>query len=138
MTGSIIETLHCGAHSLVVANHGSVETFDGRGIADLYRLLNESQALLDGADVADKIVGKGAAALMIEGKIRSVYADVISEPALQLFATSDVRVSYGKIVANIINRKADGICPVETLCLPCSTARECLAEITEFVKSKNR
>ena len=59
----LINLLHEGNHSLVVAN-GDVATFDGKGVSDLYNLLREDPIFLDGADVADKVVGKGAAALL--------------------------------------------------------------------------
>jgi iron complex outermembrane receptor protein len=39
--------------------------------------------MLDGASIADKVIGKGAAALMIAGCIKEVYADVISEAAME-------------------------------------------------------
>ncbi len=133
----LIDLLHKGNHSLVVAND-DVATFDGRGVADLFNLLNEDPGFLDGADVADKVVGKGATALMILGKIHAVHADVISEPALALFSQSTVKVSYSEVVPNIINRKGDGICPVETLCIPCATAKECLPLITEFINSNKK
>ena len=67
MTADIVDILHQGNHSLVVSN-GTVSVFDGRGVSDLYRILNEDPSLLDGADIADKVVGKGAAALMLLGK----------------------------------------------------------------------
>lgn len=133
----LIILLHKGNHSLVVAN-GDVATFDGHGVADLFNLLNEDSGFLDGADVADKVVGKGAAALMILGKIHAVHADVISEPALTLLGQSPVKVSYGTVVPNIINRKGNGICPVETLCIPCMTAEECLLPITQFINSNQK
>ncbi|MCM1070392.1 MAG: DUF1893 domain-containing protein [Alistipes timonensis] len=130
----LIKILHEGHHSLVVAN-GEVCTFDGRGISDLYNLLNEDPGFLQGAEIADKVVGKGAAALMIIGGIASLYADIISAPALDLLRQSPVKVDFGKQVDNIINRKGDGICPIETLCLPCATAKECLPLITQFIRS---
>lgn len=134
MIDDLIKILHDGGHSLVVAN-GVIRTFDGRGVSDLYHLLTEDPGFLQGAEIADKVVGKGAAALMIIGGIASLYTDVISAPALQLLRESHVKVSFGKQVDNIINRKGDGICPVETLCLPCATARECLPLITQFIRS---
>ena len=36
---------------------------------------------------------------------------------------------------NIINRRGDGICPVEERCTKCDTIEECLQEIDDFVKS---
>ena len=136
MMDELIEILHKGNHSLVVAN-GGVATFNGRGVSDLFNLLGSKPGLLCGADVADKVVGKGAAALMILGKVRAVHADVISEPALELLKESDVNVSYDRMVPNIINRKGNGICPVETLCIPCTTAEECLPLIANFLTTKN-
>lgn len=133
----LIEILHSGNHSLVVAN-GKIATFDGRGVSDLFALLNAASEFIKGADIADKVVGKGAAALMILGEIHAVYADVISEPALELFTKTAVKVSYNTVVPNIINRKGDGICPVETLCMHCRTADECLPLITEFITSTKR
>ncbi|MCM1449952.1 MAG: DUF1893 domain-containing protein [Clostridiales bacterium] len=130
----LINILHEGNHSLVVAN-GDVSTFDGRGVADLFYLLKANPDFLDGADVADKVVGKGAAAIMILGQIHAVHADVISEPALRLLRQSSVMVSYEEVVPNIINRKGDGICPVETICMECTTAEECLPLITQFINS---
>lgn len=132
----LIKTLHEGGHSLVVAN-GEVCTFDGRGIADLYTILNDDPGFLQGAMVADKVVGKGAAALMIVGGVDSLYTDVISVPALELLSGSGVKVGFGHQVENIINRQGDGICPVEALCLPCKTAAECLPHITQFIKMLN-
>lgn len=43
--------------------NGHVATFDSRGVADLFNLLNDDPEFMQGADVADKVVGKGAAAL---------------------------------------------------------------------------
>ena len=135
----LVDVLHEGPHSLAVrdACSGHVAVFDGRGVSDLFRLLNEAPGFLRGADVADKVVGKGAAALMILAGINTLHADVISSPALELFEGSLVKVSFGKEVPNIINRGGDGICPVETLCLRCSTAAECLPLITKFMNSIN-
>lgn len=134
MRDDLIKILHDGNHSLVVAN-GEVCTFDGRGISDLYNILNDDPGFLRGAEIADKVVGKGAAALMIIGGVDSLYADIISAPALELLCQSNTKVDFGKQVDNIINRKGDGICPVETLCLPCKTAQECLPLITQFMNS---
>lgn len=136
MMDDLIEILHDGSHSLVVAN-GEICTFDGRGIADLFNILSEDPGFLQGAEVADKVVGKGAAALMIIGGISSLYADIISDPALELLRQCPIKIDFGKQVDNIINRKGDGICPVETLCIPCATAQECLPRITQFINSRN-
>lgn len=108
-----------------------------RGVKDLYRLLTTEPDVLSGAFVADKVVGKGAAALMILGHIAGLWADVISEPALKLLETSTVDVSYGERVENIVNRAGTGICPVESLTQKCATARDCLPLIRDFIENQN-
>lgn len=133
---SLIETLHSEKCSCVIENDGLVYTFNKKGVKDLYFVLTHSNNILKGASVADKVIGKGAAALMILGGVKDVYADVISEPALALLRESGIDVDYSELVPNIINRAGTGICPVETLCLSCATAEECLPLIEEFLKNK--
>lgn len=101
----------------------------------MYELLHSNRSLLEGATIADKVIGKGAAALMIAGGVKEVYTDVISEAAMELFKQHTIKVEYDKRVANIINRRGDGICPVEERCAECNTIEECLVKIEEFVKS---
>ena len=60
----LIDLLHERKCSCVLRN-GEIYTFERRGVEDLYDLLREQPGLLLGADVADKVVGKGAAALMV-------------------------------------------------------------------------
>ena len=111
MLEDIIRLLHEGKHSLVVSN-GEVRTFDRRGVADLYALLREDSDFLKGASVADK--------------------------ALDLFADSGVRVSYGTAVPHIINRTKTGWCPLETCCRYCLTPQDCLVRIEEFITLQSK
>ena len=96
-------------------------------------LLHEEPELLDGAFVADKVVGKGAAALMAAGRVRELFADVVSHAALELLNGAGIPVSYTVAVPHIINRAGDGICPVERLCAGARTAAECLPLIEGFL-----
>lgn len=122
--------------SCVVRNGDEVRIFRERGVKDLYRLLREEPQLLDGAFVADKVVGKGAAALMILGGVGELHADVISRPARLLLAASPVHVSYTLEVPYIVNRTRTGQCPVETLCRDCATAAEALPLIRNFIEGQ--
>ena len=47
---------------------------------------------MQGATIADKVVGKGAAALMIMGGMAEVYANVVSTPARKLFEQYGVKL----------------------------------------------
>lgn len=129
--------LHDGNHSLVVAN-GDVRTFEGRGVSDLLRLLAEDAKLLHGASVADKVVGKAAAALMVLAGVKEIYADVISQPAIDLLKANGIKAEYGQIVPHIINRSGTGLCPLETRCMTCTTPKECLVQIQAFVEEMKK
>lgn len=133
----LIRMLREGQHSLVVAN-GRTCTFGGRGVSDLYRLLRQEPALLRGALVADKVVGKAAAALMALAGVKEVYAEVVSRPALRLLEDAGLQIGYGTVVPHIINRAKTGMCPLETRCLDLQTPGECLAQIEEFMNEGRR
>lgn len=68
----LINLLHTGGYSCTIANGGKIRTFTQRGVADLYDLLTQEPEFLKGALIADKVVGKGAAALMILGGIKEL------------------------------------------------------------------
>ncbi|MGN1375455.1 MAG: DUF1893 domain-containing protein [Prevotella sp.] len=121
-----------GNHSLIVAN-GGIHTYDGRGISDLYRLLNEAPELLNGASVADKVVGKAVAALMIQAGIKELYAEIISISAFEILDAYGITVFYHVIVKHISNRQNTGLCPMESCCENCRTPEECLAEIEKIL-----
>ncbi len=106
-----------------------------RGVADLLHLLHDEPEVLHHAQLADKVVGKGAAALMALGHVREVYALTISQPALHLLQKAGITVDYGQCVDHIINRAGTDWCPVEKLCSTAATPEECLPLIEEFVRS---
>lgn len=130
----LISLLHSGGYSCVIANGQNIRTFTQRGVADLYDLLTQEPEFLKGAQIADKVVGKGAAALMILGGIKELYTDIVSSKALDLFQTSDVKVDFAQEVPFIWNRDHTGWCPVETLCSEEKSAETILPLINEFLQ----
>jgi iron complex outermembrane receptor protein len=133
---ALISLLHEGAYSCVIRKGAEVRTFHKRGVADLYFLLENEPEFLLGAFVADKVVGKGAAALMVLGGVKHVYTDVISTPALDLFKTYGVEVAFSVVTDRIVNRTKDGLCPVETLCLDLDSPADMLNEIRQFINNR--
>lgn len=129
----IIKLLHEGGYSCVIEN-GEIRTFTRRGVADLYDLLNREATFLKGARVADKVIGKAAAALMVLGGVSEVYTDVISEPALALLRNAGVQVKGVAVVPRIRNRAKTGWCPLETICYEAGEAEEMLPLIRDFVE----
>lgn len=135
----LADMLHTGHHALALSTaDGRTLTFDGRGVSDLLRLLTAEPQALRGALVADKVVGKAAAALMALGQVRAVRADVMSQGAWQLLtaplppdsaATRPDHVSYTTLADHIINRTQTDWCPMERACHDAPTPDECLLRI---------
>ena len=130
-----VDMLHTLGCSCIIDNGTDRTLCHERGVKDLLRILTATPALLAGSFIADKVVGKGAAALMTAGGVAAVYADTISRPALAMLSSYGITVTYCTCVPNIINRPGTDICPVERLCADASTPAECLPLIQSFVNS---
>ena len=114
MMKELIDILHDENLTLVVKSEdGSLHRYTQRGVKDLLSLVTDSPEILKGALIADKAVGKAAAACMTVGGASQVYADVMSEPALALLQAHGVIAECGQLVDHIINRAGDGWCPME-------------------------
>ena len=100
--------------TLVVINGEKVCTYNERGIKALLNLLQNDPLFLEKATVADKIVGKAAALLMVKGGVKEVYAETISESAKEVFLRHQIPVSFGTSTLRIINREGTGPCPMES------------------------
>lgn len=136
---NLIRQLHEQKCTLVIRNNQETRLFYQRGVADLLDLLHHDASFLNGADIADKVVGKAAAALMIMGNIRQLHTDVISKPAWHLFKEqSQITVSYGKLVDHIENRSHNGWCPLEKICYPKDSLEEMYNGILDFTREAHK
>ena len=112
----LIDILHSEGLTLVLkSSDGTIHRFTQRGVKDLLALVTEQPEVLKGALIADKAVGKAAAACMTVGGVKQVYADVMSQPALALLEQQGVMASYTTPVDHIINRTGTDWCPMEKL-----------------------
>ena len=121
----------------VVANE-DVFISQERGVKPLLYLLSEKKGFLKGASVADKVIGKAAALLMVLGEIKEVHTLIISEPAIKVFEKYNIHCFYDKKVDRIVNRTGDGLCPMETLCLDVEEPKEAFQKITNFIKTMKK
>ena len=107
---------------------------DERGIKPLLKVLGEGREV-NGAVVADKVVGKAAAFLYALMKVRSVYAYTVSEPALEVLAGAGIEVCAEKVVPAIRNRTDTGQCPMETLVWDTSDAYQAYEKLKKATES---
>lgn len=127
----LTDILHASGASCVVKKDGHTSTYNSRGVLDLYQLYTEGR--LCDAEVADKVIGKGAATLMIAGGVGRVYGDVVSRPAFELFVDYGIDITYGKLTDHIINRTGTGPCPLESRCTASNDIKTLIPIIENFV-----
>lgn len=131
------ETLLSGNHTIAVKKGDKVFTSSDRGVKPLLHLLENEKDFLKGASVADKVVGKAAALLMVLGGIKEVHTNVISDPAVEVFEKHRIPYFYEEKVKRIINRKGDGLCPMETLCIDVEEPAAAFEKIKEWLGKHN-
>lgn len=134
----LIDRLHTEGCSCVIGNGNDIRSFWQRGVDDLLQLYDTESGFLKGAAIADKIIGRAAASLMIVGQVKWVYTDTLSRFALTFFEQSDVEVYYRHLTEHVINRTGTDWCPLEKRCQKCSTPMEAIVQIKEFKHNTSR
>ena len=114
------EILITGGYTCVLTDGQMVFTSTDRGVKPLVRFL-ESGEIPAGVSAADKVVGRATAYLYVLLKVKEVYSQIISQPAVDVLREHGVAVVYDNLVPNIINRKGDGICPFEAAVMDISS-----------------
>lgn len=121
-------------HALVLVKEEQSRVFDESGIRPLLRLIQQGDTILHGAYAADKVVGKAAAMLFVLGGICEIYANVISETALQFLNDAGVPCTYDQKVPYIINRDQTGMCPMERCCLPLTQPQQAYLQLSQALE----
>ncbi|HCE48198.1 MAG TPA: DUF1893 domain-containing protein [Prevotellaceae bacterium] len=132
----LIECLHAKGCSCVVGKDETMRCFFGKGIRDLLDMSADGNGLLQGAEVADKVVGKAAASLLVCGGVARVYADLMSEGALSMLRSNGIPFSYAQLVPYIKRRDMMGMCPMEQLTQDAPDAATAVCRIRDFLKQK--
>ena len=122
----MLETLNKQGLSLLVFNNDLLTTHDNRGVRDLLTLVATQPDRLKGAIVADKVVGKAAAALMAAGGVVEVNTNIICTPARQLVEGENIKVFATKEVPQILNRNKSAMCPIDTQLEGIESVEECV------------
>ncbi len=113
---AFVETFHSTKLSLMVVQNNSV-VYSSReeGMHPLLVAVESSGAYLRDALVLDKVVGRAAALLLCYGKSKHVFADLMSEKALQILDIHGVAYNCGQLTPYILNKDSTDLCPFEKL-----------------------
>lgn len=107
---NLIEKLKQNNYSLVASNgYYSCDS----GIKPIINKMNEDIHYFKDLEIADKIVGKASSMLLILSGIKKINALVLSKQAKNILDKYNIEYTYEQLVEYIINRKKDGMCPME-------------------------
>ena len=110
----MLRTLNENGLSLLVRNHGKTTSYNHKGVHDLLQLIDEQPQVLKGAVVADKLIGKAAAAIMVVAGVKEVHTNLICTSALKMLREAGVKVFFKEEVPMILNRSMSGQCPIDS------------------------
>lgn len=122
--------LQSGGYTCVLCKGDDVSTDTRRGIRPLLERI-DSPADWQGYSAADKVVGKAAAFLYHLLGVKSVYAQVISQPAAAVLAHYGIDVTYDTLVSAIVSRDGTGYCPMETAVWDIDDPEQALAAVRQ-------
>lgn len=117
----------------IVEQDGNIYKDTANGIRPILRLYEEQQ--LTNAIVADRVIGKAAAMLIVLGGARELHTMIISEHACTYLKKHNVSFTYERCVPYIINRNKDGMCPMEQTVLDCDDEQEAYHRLLQKLAS---
>ena len=126
-TSKVVALLREGSYTCILCKPPLLLTSEKRGIVPL--LEHWEAGRLQDAFVADKIIGKAAAMLLVLGGAKGAYGEVMSEKARELLLAAGIEADYGQLTPYIINRRGDGLCPMEQAVSELSDPRDAPAAL---------
>jgi len=100
--------------SLVVCyKNGEIKEYYQNRINDIKDILKENEKALQGAVIADKVIGKVAASVLTIAGVKEIYAKVMSKYAIPVLESNNIIYHYEEKVDYIINQTKTGMCPME-------------------------
>lgn len=106
------------------------------GAAELLAAVDRLGPAVRGASLADKVVGKAVALIVVQAGISAVYTPLASQGAEHVLAARGIALQAASVVPQILNRRGDGPCPLEQLTQPFETPEPALAKLREFFAAR--
>ena len=109
------EKLYSTNASLVVLYlNGECKAYYQNRIKDIKEIIQKDKKALQGAIIADRVIGKVAGSILTIAGVKEIYADVMSKYAIPVLDKNKMKYEYKKIVDYVINNEKTGMCPMET------------------------
>lgn len=101
------------ASLVVLYSNGECKEYYQNRIKDIKEILQNNKIALQGATIADKVIGKVAGSILTVAGVKEIYSDVMSEYAIPVLKDNNISFEYKKLVNYIENNDKTGMCPME-------------------------
>lgn len=131
-----IEEYKKGEHSLVVVKDGKiVATSKDKGVRGILNVYTSNPQVLEGASVADKLMGRAVTMICELGKVKSIYTPLLSQGGEKILQRAGIEYQTERLVPAIRNRDNTDLCPIEKLTTGTEDSEEGVKRIHQFIKS---
>lgn len=110
----------------------------GHGVNPLLFIYDNQRKNMAGGVIVDKVIGRAAATIAICGRVRHVHGELMSEDAIIYLQANGISVSYTKLVHRILNKKMDGLCPLEQSVYGITSPEKALLALRKKIASFNK
>jgi len=118
---------------IVIKNEKIIHSVDGTGIKPLLNIYMENKQDLENSFVADKLIGKAAAMILICGKVKNVYGTKISKSAIELLTKNNIEYEYNELIEKVYNKDKTDLCPMEKTVLKIDNPEDGVNAILKFL-----
>ncbi len=101
------------ASLVVLYANGEWKAYYQNRITDIKEILRQDKMALQGAVIADKVIGKVAGSILAVAGVKEIYADVMSQYAIPVLEENGIQYEYKNLADYIQNNDKTGMCPME-------------------------
>lgn len=101
------------ASLVVLYANGESRAYYQNRIKDIKEILQQDRTALQGAVIADKVIGKVAGSILTVAGVKEIYADVMSQYAIPVLQENQIKYEYKNLTDYVQNNDKTGMCPME-------------------------
>jgi hypothetical protein len=123
---------------VIVKDSNSLFESNASGIDGLLQAIEDLGNNIIASSIADKVVGRAAALLIIYSDIKEVYTTFLGEEGFRLLKEHNILVEYENLVPTILDREGKNMCPFEKFAMTINLKEEVYDQLKAFKKSLGR
>jgi len=102
------------------------------GIRGLLQAIENLNDELHKSSVADRVIGRAAALLLVYFHAKEAYGATVSKEGLRVLKESNIPLEHENIVSRILDREGKDICPFERFSLTINSPEESYKRLRAF------